>query len=113
VAVSIIAIVLVSIYDLHIRTVAMNIDAKFYAVAPLLAQQKLAEIELSPLGDASPDSGDFGEKFPGYGYKIEMGDVETDILGSVTDDMKKIDISIVYNSDELTYHVRTYRLDRR
>jgi len=48
VAVSIIAIVLVSIYKLHIQTISMNITAKFYATAPFLAQEKISELELSP-----------------------------------------------------------------
>jgi general secretion pathway protein I len=113
VAVSVIAIVLVSIYQLHIRTISMNIDAKFYAVAPLLAQQKLAEMELSPLSEASDDSGDFGENFPGYTYKIQVGNIKSDLLGSVMEDIKQIDINIGFNSDEFTYHVRVYRLDRR
>jgi len=40
VAVSIIAIVLVSIYKLHIQTISMNITAKFYATAPFWHKKK-------------------------------------------------------------------------
>ena len=113
VAVSIIAIALVSIYQLHIRTISMNIDATFYSVAPLLAQKKLAEVEQSPLRDVTDDSGDFGDDFPGYTYKIAIGNIEADILGTVAEDMKTIDVTVGFNDNEFTYDLRTCRLFRK
>ena len=112
-AVAIIAISLVGIYQLHIRTISMNIDARFYTIAPLLAQEKLAELELAPLKEAIDNSGEFGDDFPGYSYKIEISDIETDLIGSVAEDMKKIHITIGFNTDEFTYDISTYRLGRR
>ena len=113
VAVAIIAIVLVSIFQLHIRTISMNIDTKFYSVATLLAQKKISELEQLPLREVTDDSGDFGDDFPGYTYRISIGNVETDLLGSIAEDIKKIDISIGFNNDEFNYSFRTYRLYRK
>ena len=112
-AVSIIAIALVSIYQLHTRTISMNIDTRFYAVAPFLAQEKLSQLELTPLKEIYDDSGDFGEDFPGYTYKIEIGSIETDMLGAVIEDMRRINITIGFNNNEYTYKLNTYRLFRR
>ena len=112
VAVSIIAIVLVSIYKLHIQTISMNITAKFYATAPFLAQEKISELELSPLSDMSDDAGDFGDEFPGYTWNLSVEDIETDLMGDITSDIKKIDVAVAFNNDEFNYKLRTYRFIR-
>ncbi|MFO7972965.1 MAG: prepilin-type N-terminal cleavage/methylation domain-containing protein [Desulfobacterales bacterium] len=45
VALSIIAIVLVSVYKMQAQSISMIYASKFYATAPLLAQLKIAEVE--------------------------------------------------------------------
>jgi general secretion pathway protein I len=108
-AISIIAIVLVSVYKLHAQTLAMNSEVRFYATAPMLAQKKMAEIESKSRKDISDDSGDFGEEFPNYSWNIVIGDVESKALGNVAEDLKRIDITISFNNDEYTYDLRAYK----
>lgn len=112
VAISIIAIVLVSVYKLQAQTIRMNMDAKFYATAPFLAQKKLAEMELASLSGVTSDSGDFDGGFSDYSWRISVEDVASELLGSAAEDLKKIDITIGYHDDELTYQLRTYRFIR-
>ncbi|MEE8551661.1 MAG: prepilin-type N-terminal cleavage/methylation domain-containing protein [Desulfobacterales bacterium] len=109
VAVSIIAIVLVSVYKMHAQTISMNYEARFYTTAPLLAQLKMAELETKSLEDLSSDSGNFGDDFPGYGWKVGIDDVESEALGDTAKDLKKIDVTVFLNNDEFTYSLRTYR----
>lgn len=109
VAVFIIAIVLLAVYRLHSQTLSMNFSAQFYTTAPLLAQKKLAEIELTELEELSDESGEFGEDFPGYTFEFAIGDVELELLKTTGDNFKKIDLKISFNQDELEYSVRTYR----
>ena len=111
-AISIIAIVLVSVYKLHAQTVAMDSEVRFYATAPMLAQKKLAEIESKSRNDISDDSGDFGDQFPKYSFRIAIGDVVSKALGNVAEDFKRIDITITYNDEEYTYNLRDYKLFR-
>jgi len=111
-AISIIAIVLVSVYKLHAQTVAMDSEVRFYATAPMLAQKKLAEIESKSRNDISDDSGDFGDQFPNYSFNIVIDDVESKALGNVAEDLKRIDIAVSFNHDEYTYDLRDYRLFR-
>jgi general secretion pathway protein I len=111
-AISIIAIVLVSVYKLHAQTVAMDSEVRFYATAPMLAQKKLAEIESKSRNDISDDSGDFGDKFPNYSFNIVIDDVASKALGNVAEDLKRIDITVSFNNDEYTYDLRDYRLLR-
>ena len=109
VSVSIIAIVLVSIYKMQAQTISMNYEARFYATAPLLAQFKMTEQETKSLEDLTSDSGNFGDDFPGYSWSMAVDDVESEALGNTAKDLKKIDVTIFLNDDEFTYSLRTYR----
>jgi general secretion pathway protein I len=109
-AICIIAIVLVSVYKLHAQTVSMDSEIRFYATAPMLAQQKMAEIESESRKDMSDDSGDFGDQFPNYSFNIVIDDVSSKPLGNVADDLKRIDVTISFNNDEYTYDLRAYKL---
>jgi len=108
-AISIIAIVLVTVYRLHAQTLSMSYSARFYTTAPLLAQKKMVEIESEGRENMSDDSGDFGDEFPGYRWQVAVEDVESKALGNAAENLKKIDILITLNNDEFTYRVRTYK----
>ncbi len=109
VAISIMAIVLVTVYRMHAQTLSMNYSARFYATAPLLVQKKMVEIESEEQQDMTDDSGDFGDEFPGYRWRVVVEDVESKALGNVAENLKKIDILVTLNNDEFTYSVRTYK----
>jgi general secretion pathway protein I len=109
VALSILAIVLVSVYRLHAQTVSMNNEVRFYATAPMLAQLKMAEIESENPEDMRDDSGDFGDEFPDYRWNIVIDDVESTALGNIAKDLKKIDLLISANNDKFTYSLRAYK----
>lgn len=109
VALSIIAIVLVSVYKMQAQTISMNYAARFYATAPLLAQLKIAELETENLEEQADDSGDFGDEFPGYRWNVVIDDIESETLGRIGENLKQIDINVSFNNDEFTYNLRTYR----
>lgn len=108
-ALSIIAIVLVSVYRMHAQTISMNYEVRFYTTAPMLAQTKMAEIESRILEDVGDDSGDFGEQFPNYRWNIVVDDVESTSLGNIAEKLKKIDLVISLNDDEFIYKLRGYK----
>ena len=112
VAMSIMAIVLVSVYRMHSQTLTMNTANRFYTQAPLLAQSKLAQLEAGGSEIITGDSGDFGEEFPGYSWNVSVEDVSSEALGEVASDLKRIDLMVSFNNNEYTYNVRTYRLIR-
>jgi general secretion pathway protein I len=109
VALSIIAIVLVSVYKMQAQTISMNYEARFYATAPLLAQLKIAEVEIENPGKQTDDSGDFGDEFPGYRWNVVINDIESEPLGNIAENLKQINVNISFNTDEFTYSLRTYR----
>jgi general secretion pathway protein I len=109
VALSIVAIVLVSVYRLQSQTIELNTRSRFDTIAPLLAQQKLSDTLLD-LENAASESGDFGEDYPGYTWQVTVSDVSSDLLGQVADEMRQIDVSVSFQDDVDSYHLRAYRV---
>ena len=87
----------------------MNYDARFYTTAPFLAQLKLTGLDNETIKELPDDSGDFGDEYPGYSWTLEIRDVESETLGNVSENLKKIDITILLDNNRLSYDVRTYR----
>jgi general secretion pathway protein I len=112
VAMAIMSIVLVSVYRMHTQTLTMNTAARFYTQAPMLAQSKLAQLEAETSSIITGDSGDFGDKFPGYAWSITTDEVSSEALGEIAADLRRIDMMVSYNTDEYTYNVRIYRFLR-
>ena len=112
VALAVMSIVLVSVYRMHSQSLAMNTAARFYTLAPMLAQSKMAEIADLSSSTFPEDSGDFGEEFPGYSWKASIADVTSEILGEVSEDLKQVDVTISFNENQLVYNLRTYKFQR-
>ena len=112
VALAVMSIVLVSVYRMHSQSLAMNTAARFYTQAPMLAQSKMAEIEALSSSAFPDDSGDFGEPFPGYGWKASVTDVTSEILGDAAEDLKRVDITVSLNDNQFVYTLRAYRFQR-
>ena len=113
VAVTIMAIVLISVYKLHAQTIAMNSSARFYTTAPLLAQRTVTEIQAFPDHRRPVADGDFGDEFPGYSRRLSIDNVSADIFGSDAGDLKKIEVTIAFNQNEFVYTLRTYLIIRK
>jgi len=112
VAMAIMAIVLVSVYRMHAQTLAMSAAVRFYTRAPLLAAGKLAQLEIGATQIMDGQSGDFGEKFPGYRYHISSRETAVEALGGAARGLKRIDVVVSYNNGEYTYHLGTYLLEK-
>jgi general secretion pathway protein I len=113
VALSIMAIVLMSVYRLQTQAIAMSMESRFYTQAPLLARSALARFDESVERQMASSQGDFGREFPGYQWKITVEDTLSAALGpDISKDMKRIDVLVTLNNGEYTYGFRTYRFRR-
>jgi len=108
VSVSIIAIVLVSILKLQGQTMTMNETIRFYTLAPLLADAKIAEIRLKPESFDLTSSGDFGEDYPGYSWEARIEDLKIEVMESPEINLKKIDMAVRFNNGELNFSLRHF-----
>lgn len=105
VALCILAIVLTAVLRMHSQTLFVNRQARFYATAAMLAQEKLAQIEG---GVPADDSGRFDKEFSGYSWQVSVEDTALDLSAHARWRLKKIDI-FIRNLDEDQYALRTYR----
>jgi general secretion pathway protein I len=108
VALVIITIALTSVYRLQSDTFRMSGDTRFYTLAPLLAQGKLAEIEREGLKNASDASGDFGLDYPGYTWMVRIEDVRSDLIQDGKYNLSMVDLTVTRN-EEMIFKLRTYR----
>ena len=108
IAVAIFATGFFAVYSLHVQTMAAAEDVRFYIKAPLLAQARLAEAE-SNMKDLADGSGDFGEDYEGYTWKMTVGEATGEKLGPMAEKIKKIELQISLNEGENTYDITAYR----
>jgi general secretion pathway protein I len=108
VALAVLATTLTVIYQLHGQTMMISSNARFYNLAPTLAQAKLSEVEQSTYEELAESTGDFGEDYPGLQWSVLIEDVSTDLLEAKPYHFARIEI-VVSNDDESTYNLRTYR----
>lgn len=109
IALSVIAIALVGVYQLYTQNLIMAESQRFHSLAPLLAQNKLAEIEIDGEEGLDNGSGSFSEEYPGFTWEVEINETVSEVLGDFATGLRRIDLTVGYNQDEFTYHVRTYR----
>ena len=110
VAMAIIAIALTAVLGSQSQSVSLASEAKFNTTAPLLAQSKIAEIEVAEQDDLAGGSGDFGEDFPGYTWELSMEDIVFEEPENVSDLLKRIDLKVSWGEEKLyQYRLRLYR----
>jgi general secretion pathway protein I len=113
IALSILAIVLLSVYRLHSQTIVLSIESRFTTQAPLLARSALARWEEPNRPQPATDQGDFGREFPGYRWEINATEVISPSLGAeISRDLKRIEVRVSLNEGEHVYKFRTYRFRR-
>jgi general secretion pathway protein I len=110
VAMAIIAIALTAVLGSQSQGVSLASEAKFNTTAPLLAQSKIAEIEVAEAVDLSGGSGDFGEDFPGYTWEFSVEDIVFEKPENVSDLLKQIDLKVSWgDGEQYQYRLRLYR----
>ena len=110
VALSVVAIALTAIYRMHTQTLFMDARGRFDTVAALLMAQQLADMDAIASKDITAESGDFGEDYPGYAWRIETEAVSSDLLKEDGPGLKRITLTISANEEESIVSLTTYRL---
>ena len=110
VAIALIAIALTAVLGSQSQSVSLAGEARFNTMAALLAQGKMAEMDLQDPEDLTADSGDFEEDFPGYTWNLSVGNVMIDRPENVSDHLRQVDLTISWGEDEqFQYALRVYR----
>ena len=111
IAVAIIAIALMAVLGSQSQGLSLAGESRFNRTAALLAQGKMAEIEVvKDQRDLNSDSGDFGDEFPGYTWQLSVHEVLFGGAEMISDRLKQIELEVSWGSDELyQYRLRLYR----
>jgi len=100
IAMAILAIALVAIFQLQSQSISMATDSRFMTTAALLAQSKMVEVETASSLSNKSENGDFGSDYPQYAWHLEIGD--TQLL-----QFKKIEVTV---TNKLFARRGTYKL---
>jgi len=100
IAMAILAIALVAVFQSQSQSISMAGQAKFATTASLLAQSKMAECEKMNPADINADSGNFGGNFPDYSWKV-------DVMETQVENVKKIEVTVI--NERMTAN-NSYRL---
>lgn len=106
IAMTILAISLVAVYQSQSQSLSMASDSRFLTTASLLAQGRMAEIDAANPLQVANGKGDFGETFPDYKWEVEIGDVEEIPL------LKRIVLTVTNSrmTKRNTYHLTLYKV---
>ncbi|OGP67028.1 MAG: type II secretion system protein GspI [Deltaproteobacteria bacterium RBG_19FT_COMBO_43_11] len=76
IAMAILAIALVGVFQLQSQSISMATDSRFMTTAALLAQSKMVEIESGIVSSSRAQDGDFGDDYPQYSWRLEVTDTQ-------------------------------------
>ena len=102
IAVAILSIAMVSLLGSQSQSVSVAGYSRFTVDTALLAQHKLAMIELEDFESLGSDSGNFGSEFPGYSWTTTVEEISTEELDMEEADglLKRVDLQVFRESDE-------------
>ena len=110
IAVAVLAIALSAVLGLQSRSLTLAAESRFNTTASLLAQGKMAEAAVAGLGNLSSDSGDFGDLFSGYAWRLSVQNADLPGLEKMKGRLKRIDLEVTCGEGELySYDLRLYR----
>lgn len=87
IAMAILAIALVAIFQMQSQSISMSTDSRFMTTAALLAQSKMVEAETESTLNNRREDGDFGPDYPQYIWHLEVEDTQLQ-------QFKKIEVTV-------------------
>jgi general secretion pathway protein I len=110
IAVAVLTIALAAILGLQSRSLTLASESRFQTTAALLAQGKMAEVAVAGMGDLTSDSGDFGDVFSGYAWRLSVQNTDLPGLEKMKGRLKRIDLEVTCGEGEIfQYDLRLYR----
>lgn len=110
IAISIIAVALVTLLGSQSRSLSHATEAQFNVMAPMLAALKLAEVQRKVV-DAENSEGDFEEDFPGYSWKMAIEEAafdKTKALAGLDPPLQKLELTVSWSETPYRYSLLYY-----
>jgi general secretion pathway protein I len=113
VALAIIAVALTTLILSQSRNISLQDDTKFSTTAAMLAQKKIAEIEVKNELELTNESDSYGDDYPDYSWEVKIDDVSFEGAEEFTKYFKQIDVTIYRGEKKQNeYSVRLYKFVR-
>lgn len=115
IAMSILAITLVTLLGSQSTSLSLTAEAKFNTIAQLLALEKLAELESGVTALESND-GTFEDDFDNYTWKIEVETLDSPLpkaLDQLEEPLLKVEVTVSQESTPFKYQLQYYALHNR
>jgi general secretion pathway protein I len=110
IAVSVLTIALAAVLGLQSKSLTLASESRFHTTAALLAQGKMAEITVAKMSELTSDTGDFGDVFTGYAWRLSVQNADLPGLEKMKGRLKRIDLEVTCGEGELFRHdLRLYR----
>ena len=110
IAVAVLTIALAAVLGLQSKSLTLASESRFNTTAALLAQGKMAEITVAGMGELTSDTGDFGDVFSGYAWRLSVQNADLPGLEKMKGRLKQIDLEVTCGEGELfRYDLRLYR----
>ena len=110
IAVAVLTIALAAVLGLQSKSLTLASESRFNTTAALLAQGKMAEITVAGMGELTSDTGDFGDVFSGYTWRLSVQNADLPGLEKMKGRLKQIDLEVTCGEGELfRYDLRLYR----
>ena len=110
IAVAVLTISLAAVLGLQSKSLTLAAESRFHTTAALLAQGKMAEMAVAGMGNLVSDSGDFGDVFSGYAWRVSVQNADLPGLEKMKGRLKRIDLEVTCGEGELyRYDLRLYR----
>lgn len=108
IAMSILAIALVAVFRSQSQSISMAGEARFLTTSSLLAQAKMAELDRKNPQELVNDSGDFGDEYPNYVWRVEIEDTMLEYL-------KKVVVSVTHSKMKANnvFQIELYKFVRK
>lgn len=105
-AMTILAIALVAVYQSQRQSLAMTARANFLTDAALLAQGRMAQVDAMNMLELANAGGDFGDDYPQYRWELTVLDTEIPFL-------KRIELTVKNRAPTPeTYQLVLYKMQR-
>ena len=83
IAMALLAIALVAVYQSQSQSLSMAGDSRFLTTASLLAQSRMSQIDAADPREITAGNGEFGDDFPDYQWQLELVETEIDLLKKI------------------------------
>ena len=110
IALAILAIALTSLFGSQSSSVRLATETRFNIQAPLLAQLQMARFQSTE--GIIADSGDFGDEFPGFQWKVEMEDAtfpESELLQQLEGQLQHLILVVFWGEDLYSFRLDSYQ----